>query len=148
MIVTTSRLFWWNEIKDLMTRIKIHIFKVKLPFYPPCEIKCGLQNGVSTVLDFYCFHPFFLKKKKRGCMHELRLDLIIPLRGTWAISLEIRSTFWSRTWPSAFLSTCIIHSPRLNTDCKVRCFFHTLTFAFQALSMRGILLTPYFAIRI
>ena len=31
-----------------MTRIKIHISNVKLPFYPPCEVKCGLQNMVST----------------------------------------------------------------------------------------------------
>ena len=31
-----------------MTRIKMHISKVKLPFYPPCEVKYGLQNGVST----------------------------------------------------------------------------------------------------
>ena len=32
-----------------MTRIKIHISNVKLPFYPPCEVKCGLQNRVSTL---------------------------------------------------------------------------------------------------
>ena len=32
-----------------MTRIKMHISKVKLPFYPPCEVKCGLRNGGSTV---------------------------------------------------------------------------------------------------
>ena len=31
-----------------MTRIKMHIFKVKLPFYPPSEVKCRLQNEVST----------------------------------------------------------------------------------------------------
>ena len=31
-----------------MTRIKIHISNVKLPFYPSCEVKCGLQNRVST----------------------------------------------------------------------------------------------------
>ena len=31
-----------------MTRIKIHISKMKLPFYPSCEVKCGLQNRVST----------------------------------------------------------------------------------------------------
>ena len=31
-----------------MTRIKIHISKAKLPFYPPYEVKCRLQNGVST----------------------------------------------------------------------------------------------------
>ena len=35
-----------------MTRIKIHISNVKLPFYPPCEVKCGLQNRVSTKTDF------------------------------------------------------------------------------------------------
>ena len=32
-----------------MTRIKMNISKVKLPFYPPCEVKCGLQNRVSTL---------------------------------------------------------------------------------------------------
>ena len=32
-----------------MTRIKIHISNVKLPFYPPCEVKYRLQNGVSTI---------------------------------------------------------------------------------------------------
>ena len=32
-----------------MTRIKMHISKVKLPFYPPCEVKCGLQNRLSTL---------------------------------------------------------------------------------------------------
>ena len=32
-----------------MTRIKMHISKVKLPFYPPCEVKYRLQNGVSTL---------------------------------------------------------------------------------------------------
>ena len=32
-----------------MTRIKMHISKMKLSFYPPCEIKCGLQNKVSTL---------------------------------------------------------------------------------------------------
>ena len=26
----------------------MYIFKVKLPFYPPCKAKCRLQNGVST----------------------------------------------------------------------------------------------------
>ena len=27
-------------------RIKMHIFNVKLPFYPLCEVKCELQNRV------------------------------------------------------------------------------------------------------
>ena len=34
-----------------MTKIKMHIFNVKLPFYPPCEVKCGLQNRVSTITN-------------------------------------------------------------------------------------------------
>ena len=33
-----------------MARIKMHIFNVKLPFYPPCEVKYGLQNRVSTIV--------------------------------------------------------------------------------------------------
>ena len=32
-----------------MTRIKMHIFKVKLSFYPPGEVKYGLQNEVLTI---------------------------------------------------------------------------------------------------
>ena len=36
-----------------MARIKMHILKAKLPFYPPYEVKYRLQNGVSTVL-LYC----------------------------------------------------------------------------------------------
>ena len=33
-----------------MARIKMHIPKEKLPFYPPYEVKCRLQNGVLTLL--------------------------------------------------------------------------------------------------
>ena len=33
-----------------MTKIKMHISKVKLPFYPPCDVKYGLQNRVSTII--------------------------------------------------------------------------------------------------
>ena len=31
-----------------MAIVKMPISKVKLPFYPPCEVKCRLQNGVLT----------------------------------------------------------------------------------------------------
>ena len=34
-----------------MATFKIPIFRVKLPFYPPCKVKCGLQNGVSIYID-------------------------------------------------------------------------------------------------
>ena len=45
-----------------MARIKMHIPKAQLPFYPPCEVKCRLQNWVSTTshlrisqsTTFYC----------------------------------------------------------------------------------------------
>ena len=36
-----------------MTRIKIHISNVKLPFYPPYEVKCELQNRVSIILFIF-----------------------------------------------------------------------------------------------
>ena len=34
-----------------MARIKMHIPKAKLPFYPPYEVKYMLQNGVSTIIS-------------------------------------------------------------------------------------------------
>ena len=41
-----------------MTRIKMHISKVKLPFYPPCQVKCRLQNGVlTTILGIWWLSP-------------------------------------------------------------------------------------------
>ena len=48
-----------------MTRIKRHISKVKLPFYPPCEVKCELQNRVSTIV-----HKFF------PCTKYLKAEII------------------------------------------------------------------------
>ena len=35
-----------------MARIKMHIPKAKLPFYPPYEVKYRLQNGVSTTKHY------------------------------------------------------------------------------------------------
>ena len=34
-----------------MARIKMHTPKAKLTFYLPCEVKCRLQNGVSTLIS-------------------------------------------------------------------------------------------------
>ena len=48
-----------------MTIIKIHIFNVKLPFYPPCEVKCGLQNRVSTITG-KLFEEIFLLESIEG----------------------------------------------------------------------------------
>ena len=58
-----------------MTRIKIHISNVKLPFYPPCEVKYRLQNGVSTMsLSFMlgCISPS--SPPSSQCMKKCTLD--------------------------------------------------------------------------
>ena len=41
-----------------MAIIKMHIPKAKLLFYPPCEVKCRLQNGVSTYCRFHRDHRY------------------------------------------------------------------------------------------
>ena len=59
----TSRFDRYNiKIKDLMTRIKIHISNVKLPFYPLCEVKYRLQNGVLTFV--FAHFQFTCQKNK------------------------------------------------------------------------------------
>ena len=40
----------------------MHIFKVKLPFYPPGEVKYGLQNEVSTSRAFKMAFKSIIKK--------------------------------------------------------------------------------------
>ena len=52
-----------------MTRIKMHIFNVKLLFYPPCEVKCGLQNVGRG----------FLLSERQGSL--LKLLLKKPMEG-------------------------------------------------------------------
>ena len=42
----------------------MHIFKTKLPFYPPGEVKYGLQNNVSTKC------PSLIELKERMSMYE------------------------------------------------------------------------------
>ena len=69
-----------------MARIKMHIPKAKLPFYPPCEVKCRLQNRVSTLS--YMFGPLFyfillwrwgiaIKEALHEALHNL-IELFIP----------------------------------------------------------------------
>ena len=83
------------------------------------------------------------KKKNAACMNY---------DWTWSSHQEVRRQsplrFSPHFVPLQDSLHYYLHSPRLNTDCKVRCLFHTLTFALQALSMRGILLTLHFATRI
>ena len=51
-----------------MARIKMHISKAKLPFYPPCEVKYRLQNGVSTKTQ---------AKDQRKQLHMTEIELAI-----------------------------------------------------------------------
>ena len=53
----------------------------------------SIRPLVSMSCTYFYFLFFSKKKKRKGYMNELRLDLILPLRGTQAISFEIRSTF-------------------------------------------------------
>ena len=67
-----------------MGRIKMHVPKTKLPFYPSCEVKCRLQNGVSTHTNIYfslndtliCI--FFHQVSELGC-----LDFVQNMTFTW-----------------------------------------------------------------
>ena len=54
-----------------MARIKMHIFKAKLPFYPPSEVKCELQNEVSTEHNI-SLGPF---RKKHGSLGKVELEI-------------------------------------------------------------------------
>ena len=40
------------------------------------------QTTIKHVLYLFFYFLFFKKEKKKCCMHELHLDLILPLRGT------------------------------------------------------------------
>ena len=53
-------------MKDIVATIKMPIFKVKLPFYPPCEVKCGLQNGIFTK------HLLLTELEEQMSMYEKR----------------------------------------------------------------------------
>ena len=76
------KITWRNEIKDLMVRIKMYIFKAKLPFYPPYEVKYRLQNGVSTELriqepkfDLEKIYNRFTKSKKEVTVNDLHKEI-------------------------------------------------------------------------
>ena len=96
-----------------MTRIKMHISKVKLPFYPPCEVKCGLQNRLSTLFGprhSYLVHiapfcPLWFYQPIRSTLVlfgpicplgpiQSTLVLFVPTRSTLVYSV-LFSSLWS-----------------------------------------------------
>ena len=60
-----------------MARIEMHISKAKLPFYPPCEVKCRLQNGVSI----------WTPRNLSGKISSPGSESLVPLSGTTVFSL-------------------------------------------------------------
>ena len=87
-----------------MARIKIYISKKKLPFYPPCEVKCELQYGVPTeclpmVTTKWGFQSWswILDMLHRGPM-DLKFSTCFPeVRGfkIWTCFPEVR---WFEVW--------------------------------------------------
>ena len=71
-----------------MAIIKIHIPKAKLPFYPPCEVKCRLQNGVSTYCRFHRDHGhdttdcYDLKQQIEALIREGKLQNFVSKERT------------------------------------------------------------------
>ena len=57
-----------------MARIKMHIPKAKLPFYPPYEVKYRLQNGVSTKMHYerYLGLPSLVGKGKKASFNYIK----------------------------------------------------------------------------
>ena len=62
-----------------MTRIKMYIFKAKLPFYPSGEIKYRLQNDVSIVDKEYKLMCDHLKNAVR--IAHLCVDMQVQVVG-------------------------------------------------------------------
>ena len=65
----------------------------KLPFYPPCEVKCKLQNGVSTEKWIPFMESGRIITPRTSMDSEAKLaNLIVQERAEWDVAL-IRRTF-------------------------------------------------------
>ena len=83
-----------------MTRIKMHISNVKLPFYPPCEIKYGLQNKVLTGL-----FSLVLWRTTRTYREFL-----------WRSSRLIKRSFHHRLWRLPYTEVLVCHKQRVEVS--------------------------------
>ena len=75
-----------------MAKIKMPISKVKLPFYPQCEVKCKLQNEVSTFV-FCCLYWVFDYVPQQKLMSNdllFQFSKILKKLITWIVS----SLYW------------------------------------------------------
>ena len=79
-----------------MTRIKMNILNVKLPFYSPCKVECGLQNGVSTSWeqktridfdnhkkqnwknDYAAKREIRFEKTSKTMQYDIQIDKLLP----------------------------------------------------------------------
>ena len=103
LIVTTLRSFWWNESKDIMTRTNMHISNVKLPFYPPCEVKCGLQIRCQQL------YPLV----HRSCDHFVM---------TYIVFISHLYIWW-----------CMLFLTYLSMCCFISLFIHTFLYVYNPL---------------
>ena len=78
-----------------MTRINMHISKAKLLFYPPCEVKCRLQNGVSTSAPFFLLRlPSMWISYARTSCGGLRIGIKKNAYGQLEKNYETQSRRW------------------------------------------------------
>ena len=82
-----------------MTRIKMHIFNVKLPFYPSCEVKYGLQNKVSTAVGEPQPSPWPYKIGDATWARSHCIIRNIHIRDS-EVNIKPQDTFNSSTYPT------------------------------------------------
>ena len=80
-----------------MARIKKHIPKAKLPFYSPCEVKCRLQNGMSTTPHAHT-DPKKLVRSSHWSTHAELSHSILSLMVVWSPS-STHSSFSAKRRP-------------------------------------------------
>ena len=81
----------------------MHISKVKLPFYLPCEIKCALQNRMSTFIFFLGLRSGLLEKmgyqirrERQWSKHRPRSEKVFQIHNDYKVAHD---SFPNRFWP-------------------------------------------------
>ena len=75
----------------------MHIFNVKLPFYPQCEVKCGLQNRVSTEEDKVKAE----KERDEAEQHSYDVGVAETKDTLWVEVPAVCRAYCTQTWEEA-----------------------------------------------